>query len=476
MDVAPHMDERTIPLVVDVDGTLLKTDLLAESFRALLLSKPLQALRALGSIRSRAAFKRRVAQAVTLDLETLPMHQDVLALMKQAKAQGRPVYLASGADAIYVEALAARLGFLDGVFASDGITNLTRTHKARLLCTKFGAKGFDYIGNEHADFKVWNEARKVLVVATAGRIAEKAKSRYRDVELVGKPTQARTYIRAMRVHQWAKNLLIFVPMVMAHAVAPSQLLLGVMAFFSFSCCASAVYLLNDWADIDHDRKHPTKRDRTFASGALSLAQGAKLVMLLLMISLLLGLWLPPAFLPALGVYFLLTLSYSLWLKHHAIIDVMTLACLYGIRLLCGAALGVALSDWLVAFSVFLFLSLAMIKRCAELHNCIAQGRSKPMGRGYQLSDVNVMFAMATASGYVAVLVLAFYLQSPDVSMLYSYPKQLWGACLILAYWISRVLLLTARGQMNEDPVTFAVTDRASLACAVLLGLLLSLSL
>jgi 4-hydroxybenzoate polyprenyltransferase len=246
---------------------------------------------------------------------------------------------------------------------------------------------------------------------------------------------------------------------------------ALIAFFSFSLCASSAYLVNDLLDLDADRGHPFKRQRKLASGNLSLVRGAQLICGLLVASLALALLLPGKFLLALVIYYAVTLSYSLWLKHAALIDVMTLACLYGIRILSGAALGITLSDWLVVFSFFLFLSLAMIKRCAELINCVADGRQQPMGRGYALRDITPIFNMATASGYVAVLVLALYIHNPDVYALYTHPKYLWGVCLVLAYWISRVLLLTSRGQMNEDPVIFATTDRASLLCGIVLAVL-----
>jgi 4-hydroxybenzoate polyprenyltransferase/phosphoserine phosphatase len=468
-----HNDSQNVPLVCDVDGTLLKTDLLAESFRALLLQKPLEALAALRRIKNRAAFKRYVAERITLDIATLPVNHDVLELVKEARAQGRKVYLASASDRIYIEALARHYdGLFDGVFASNGTVNLKGETKAQVLCDAFGEGGFDYVGDSSCDVPVWQKAR-AAIVAGSGSVARKAAGQLPHIRTLGKQSSLSDYAKALRVHQWSKNMLVFVPTVMAHKLSAQHLLPALTAFFSFCFCASSAYLLNDWFDIDHDRQHPEKQHRTLASAKLSMVRSLQLVPLLLVMSAGLAALLPKPFLMTLTAYYALTLAYSLWLKHTVLIDVITLACLYGIRIIAGAALGIPLSEWLVAFSFFLFLSLAMVKRCAELINCASEGKDKPAGgRGYILNDIPAVFSMATASGYVAVLVLAFYIQNPEVSALYTYPRHLWGACLILTYWISRVLLLTSRGEMHEDPVIFAMTDRVSLTCGVALATLI----
>jgi 4-hydroxybenzoate polyprenyltransferase/phosphoserine phosphatase len=468
-----NMDTRNVPLILDVDGTFLKTDLLAESFRALLLQKPAKAFAALQLIGNRAAFKQYVAENITLDIAKLPVNKDILAIAKQARVQGRRVYLASASDRIYIEPLARHYPDLfDGVFASNGAVNLKGETKAKVLCDAFGAGGFDYAGDSLSDFPVWQKARKVIVVSNTRSVSEKVALQFPQALILEGHNGLIEHMKAMRIHQWSKNLLIFVPTIMAHLLAPSQLLPALIAFFSFSFCASSVYLLNDWFDIDSDRQHPEKQHRTFASGNLSVIRGMQLILLLLALSLALALQLPKEFVITLTAYYSLTLAYSLWLKHLAIIDVIVLACLYGIRIISGAALGVHLSEWLVVFSFFLFLGLAMVKRCAELINCAAEGKDRPAGRGYILGDIPAAFCMATASSYVAVLVLAFYIQSPEVKLLYTYPKHLWGACVILTYWVSRVLMLTSRGEMHEDPVIFAMTDRASLICGALLGALI----
>jgi 4-hydroxybenzoate polyprenyltransferase/phosphoserine phosphatase len=464
-------NEKDVPLVVDIDGTLLLTDLLAESFRLLMLREPLKALKGLSLRHNRASFKQYYAATLLPDMARMPVNAAMLDYVKQAKAQGRKVYLASASDHRLVQALADHMGLFDGIFASDGVTNLRAEAKAKALCDAFGEHGFDYAGNSDKDYPVWQKARGVIVAGTSASVRKEALRRFPHAQLVGEANRFSDYAKAMRVHQWFKNLLIIVPTIAAHMLHASQWIVALVAFLSFSLCASSVYLLNDWFDLDHDRIHPLKRRRMLASGQIPISEGTILIPVLLAGSLILGLFLPKAFLLVLGVYYLLTFSYSLWFKNQLLVDVVILACLYGIRIVSGGTLGIPLSDWLVVFSFFLFLSLAIIKRCAELINCSAEERGNPAGRGYLVGDTGTMMGMATASGYVAVLVLALYIQHPDVNQLYTHPKYLWAACVVFTYWISRVLLLTSRGQMNEDPVIFAMTDRVSWFCGFLLILL-----
>jgi 4-hydroxybenzoate polyprenyltransferase len=282
-------------------------------------------------------------------------------------------------------------------------------------------------------------------------------------------------MRALRVHQWLKNLLIFLPPLAAHTLSIDAMLNSLLAFLSFCFCASGVYLLNDLIDLDSDRQHPTKRLRPLAAGIIPLKVGLILSPVLTGAAVVLALWLPGRFLLVLAGYYLLALGYALWLKRWMMIDVVVLACLYGIRVAAGgAATEVPLSVWLVAFSLFLFFSLALVKRCAELIERAGRGSGEVPGRGYHQNDLASLESMATTSGYLSVLVLALYINNSMVGRLYSAPDVLWLMCIILLYWIGRVLLLTHRGQMLEDPVVFAATDRVSLllgglSCAVIAG-------
>ena len=474
----PLVAER--PLVVDLDGTLLRTDLLVESCFALLAEAPLRLpAAAVALTRGRAAFKARVAAEVTLDLAGLPFNDEFLTFLRAEHARGRRIFLASAADASYVRALADALGLFEGVFASDGARNLKGAAKARVLCAAFGRGGFDYAGNATADLDVWQEAGGVVAVNVSPGLLRTVLRRFPGASIIApRKLAARDYLRALRPHQWLKNLLLLVPGFAAHRFDGAMALACALAFVSFSLCASSVYLLNDLLDLRHDRKHRTKRHRPLAAGRIDMLHGVAMFCAALLGAVGVGLLLPPPFLAALGVYYALTLAYSLTLKRRAILDVMTLAGLYGMRIVAGgAATAVTLSPWLLAFSVFFFLCLALVKRSTELTD--RRGRDaavEPSGRGYKLADLAVLQTMAAASGYVAVLVFILYINSPGVAGVYAAAERLWAIPGILLYWISRVLILTHRGEMHDDPVLFAARDRASLICAGLIALVVLASI
>lgn len=469
-------DAERIPLVVDLDGTLLRSDLLVESFFALLSSRPFAALAALPLIaKGRSTFKSKLADEVVLDLHTLPLNENVVAFIKAERAKGRPVYLASAADHRYVEALAEHLGLFEGAFGSDERSNLAGEVKARLLCEKFGEKGFDYIGNAKADEAIWRKARQVLIADAPGGLVRRVRTWSPDAHIVSqRATTLRDYLKALRVQQWLKNLLVFVPAAAGHELS-NHLLACIVAFFSFSLCASSVYIINDLLDLRNDRLHQRKRFRPLAAGKVPLQLGMAAVPVLLGGSALLAILISPAFLGVLTLYFALTLLYSLVLKRKMMVDVIALAGLYGTRLLAGSvASGVALSPWLAALSTFLFVSLALVKRCTELNDRKAHGRDNPPGRGYRIDDLGMLEAMATSSGYVSVLVMALYLNSQAAIGLYSHPERLWLICVVMLYWLSRILILTKRNEMNDDPVVFAATDKISLVCgAVVIAIVLA---
>ncbi len=461
------------PLVVDLDGTLIKTDLLIESFLLLLGAHPFRALADLATLgQSKAAFKARIADQVMIDPQSLPLNQIVLARLRAEKAAGRALYLASASNIRYVEAVAAHLGLFDGVFASDSTHNLAGTAKMNRLCVAFGAGGFDYIGDSLVDMAVWGQAAGVLVVSPSPSLRRAVSARFPHAEIIDNAgIPLKELIRAVRPHQWLMNLLIFVPLLAAHAIAAGSLTASLLAFLSFGFCASSVYLLNDLLDLANDRRHPSKCRRPFAAGLIPLTHGLVLIPILIVISVVLALGLPRLFLVVLASYYLLTLGYSLWLKRRVMVDVVLLACLYGIRVVAGGvAVAVPLSVWLVAFSLFLFFSLALVKRCTELIDHVGKGAGDPPGRGYRQEDLPILESMATASGYISVLVLALYINNPVVGHLYTVPELLWPICAILLYWISRILVLTHRGEMHDDPVIFAVTDRISLISGVLMVL------
>ena len=467
------------PLVVDLDGTLVRSDLLVESFLALLSARPLQALRALVTLRrGKAAFKAALADRAQVDVHTLPYAPAVLAQLEAARAQGRPTVLASASDARYVRAVADHLGGFDAAIGSEQGVNLSGVRKAEVLVARYGEGGFDYVGDHAVDAPVWARARRGFVHAPSAALSRRLRGAGLEVELVGeRPRRARAYLKALRPHQWLKNALVFAPALAGHAGGWSWLAC-VAAFASFSLCASSVYLVNDLLDLSADRDHARKRRRPFASGDVPLAHGMAMAPLLVLAAVAVGLWLPGKFLLVLAGYFSLTLAYSLGLKRIVMIDVVTLACLYGARLLAGsAATGVPLSRWLEALAVFLFLSLALVKRGAELTDRIAAGKGDPSGRDYRLSDLPMVESMGAAAGFTAVLVLALYLNSPDVDAMYRNPHRMWLICVVVLYWVSRMLMKAHRGEMHDDPVVFAVRDRVSLVCgAVCAGVVASAAL
>jgi 4-hydroxybenzoate polyprenyltransferase/phosphoserine phosphatase len=468
-----------VPLVVDMDGTLTKVDLLHESFAQLLATQPLRAIAAPAKITDgRAAFKKAVADHILPDPRTIPFNESVLDAVREARRQGRKVYLATASDQRVADVIADFAGGFDGVFASSQSVNLSGKTKAECLVKAFGTYGFDYIGNAAADIPVWRAARTALVVnASAGLMRRLARELPDAIELSRRDTSIKPFLKSLRPHQWLKNLLVFVPALAAHDFSVSAILMLAAAFVSFSLGASSIYLVNDMLDLPHDRAHAEKRRRPLATGAMSIVQAFVLAGVAITLSLALGMLLPWAFLLVLGIYIALSVSYSMYLKRKLMVDVVALAALYGIRVLAGAAVvGIPLSAWLVGFCFFMFLSLALMKRTAEIMTLPDDSTGNVKGRGYRRADLPVLHALSAASGFVAVLVLALYINSPEVKLLYNHPEVLWGICMILVYWLGRALFLTGRCEMRQDPVIFAATDRISLLSGALFLAVFALAL
>lgn len=480
MDVSASasLEDRDVPLVVDLDGTLVRTDTLVEAFLHLLATRPFAAMRAVFALRGgKAALKARVAELSPIEAETLPLNADVLTFLQSEKAKARRIYLATAADRRHAAAIADHLGLFDGVFASEGGVNLSGKAKAAALTEAFGQQGFDYIGDAMVDLPVWGEAKRAFVANARPAVERAVRRNFAEWRIVaGRESGSLAMVRALRPHQWLKNLLIFVPLIAAHQAGIAALQ-AVLAFLSFSLCASGAYLLNDLLDLRGDRRHPRKKLRPFAAGTLGPTQGAAMVPLLLGGAFALALTLPMKFALVLALYMVLTTGYSLYVKRLAMIDVTVLACLYGARIMAGAAAtGIDISPWLLVFSLFFFFSLALIKRCTELIGRRAASAGDPPGRAYQLDDLPLLEMMAAASAYVSVLVLALYVNSAAVTALYRKPHFLWAGCIVLMFWMSRTLLMTHRDQMHDDPVVFAVTDRVSLLCGLVLAGLVAISL
>jgi 4-hydroxybenzoate polyprenyltransferase/phosphoserine phosphatase len=455
------------PLCVDLDGTLVKSDTLIDSVVLLIRTHPLAALQLPLWLRfGKAGFKSRITSLVSLDVPHLPYNRVLLEYLEEQRGEGRKLYLATGADGQLAERIAAHLGLFDAVLASDGATNLTGKNKLASLQQRFAAEGFDYVGNATPDLPLLAHAGEAMVANPDAALRSQLRRQKVTVsrEFRDRAAPPRAFLKAIRLHQWAKNILIFVPLLLAHVLQLHTALLAVFAFISFGLCASATYVVNDLLDIEADRRHPKKRLRPFASGDLSVITGVGIIVLFLAASLTIAtLLLPLDFLGWLLLYLVATLSYSMWLKRVGLVDVILLSGLYTLRLLAGgAAAQVYFSPWLAGFSLFLFLSLAMVKRFSELQNARARGSILSNGRGYLLVDIEQLRSFGTASAYASVVVFSMYISNGEVMALYKHPSRMWLITPLMILWLSRVWLLASRGELDEDPVIFAVTDRMSL--------------
>lgn len=473
------MSDKNVALAVDLDGTLLHTDLMVESMLAVLKKNVLLVLlMPLWLLRGKAAFKRELARRVELDVVSLPYNEAVLDCIHDARQAGRPVILSTGSDELLVEPVAAHLNLFDRVQASDGERNLTRTNKRDALIELYGEGGYDYIGNSRADIPVWSGARKCLAVCALSDRRRLEHGVILDRIMVPPGGGAGRWLRTLRIHQWLKNLLLFVPLLLSHSYSSTALIGDVLlAFVTFCLCCSTVYVINDLLDLPYDRRHPNKRRRPFASGELPVFAGLALAPFLLLTVLLLLSVQPVAFAQVTAIYFVITCGYSLVLKRIAIVDVLTLAALYTLRIIAGAAvLGITVSFWLLAFSMFIFMSLALLKRYAELlETPVEEPAARLSGRGYARSDAGFLATLGAASGYSSVVVMALYINSDIVIQLYSMRPVLWFICPVLLFWISHMWFAAHRGIMHDDPIVFAVKDVISLLSAAAIALLFYLA-
>jgi 4-hydroxybenzoate polyprenyltransferase/phosphoserine phosphatase len=463
------------PLCVDLDGTLVKSDTLIDSLLLLVRTHPLRALRApLWLKGGKAGLKARVSAEVQLDAAHLPYNRSLLEYLAAERAEGRKLYLTTGADTVLAHRIAAHLGLFEEVLASDGTTNLTGDNKLVSLKKRFPDEGFDYVGNASPDVPLLENAGEAMVANPSLTLRTILKARKIPVsrQFDDRGAPLKIFLKAIRLHQWAKNILIFVPLLLAHALRLPLILDAVVAFLSFSLCASATYIVNDLLDIEADRRHHKKRHRPFAAGDLPVPAGIGIIVLFLSLAFVGAALLPGAFLGWLVLYLVTTLSYSLYLKRVVLIDVILLSGLYTLRMLAGgAATNVNFSPWLAAFSIFLFLSLAMVKRFSELQNIRARGNTLSNGRGYLLADIEQIRSFGTASAYASVVVLAFYIYGSGAAGLYRHPTRMWLMTPLVILWLSRVWLLASRGELDEDPVIFAVTDRMSLLIGAAIALI-----
>ena len=490
MPIPPSaLDIATLPaLCVDLDGTLVKSDTLHDSALAVARQHPRALVNIPGwLVQGKAALKRHLANTIQLDVVHLPYNRELLQYLEQQRATGRPLYLATAADADTANRIAAHLGLFTGVLASDGQLNLAGKNKLAAFQSRFG-DNFSYIGNALPDLPLLQHCHQhgqepMVANPTPSLRAALRKAHITPVRTFDeRASPLKAWLKAIRLHQWAKNVLIFLPLLLAHAWAPGLVAGAALAFLSFGLCASATYIVNDLLDLEADRQHPRKRLRPFASGDLSALAGVVIIVLFLAASLTLAILVPRVvsalspdfalldpfrFLVWLAIYLVTTLAYSLRFKRVVMVDVIVLSGLYTVRILAGsAATGVVVSTWLASFSIFFFLSLAFVKRFAELENLRERGGVSIGGRGYHVADIEQLRSFGSASGYASVVVLTLYISNLDAAQLYRHTNRLWLLVPVLLLWISRLWLLASRGQLNEDPVVYAITDRRSL----LLGL------
>lgn len=454
------------PLCVDCDGTLISTDLLFEAFLLMLKQYPVGVFFIpFWLFKGKVYLKEKLAHHVIFNWVDLPYRQSVLNLIKCARSEGRHVVLVTASPLTWANGIANHLACFDQVLATEKGVNLSGVNKAAHLTKLYGERGFDYVADSVIDLPIWAVANKAIVVSKHLSLSKQAANVATNVQLIQLPsTKFAVYLRALRTHQWLKNLLVIVPLLAAHQLQSLQTLTQVMyAFIAFSLCASSVYVLNDLLDLDADRQHVRKRIRPFAACNIPIWQGMLMVPILLSAAFVVSFLLPTHFSLVLAAYFIMTLAYSVRLKRQVIVDVMLLAGLYTMRIIAGAAATVIKpSFWLLAFSMFIFLSLALIKRYSELLITLQNNKQAAAGRGYCVNDLPLLMSIGTSSGLGSVLILSLYLNNPETNIMYPNITWLWLMPPLLLYWISRMWMKAHRGQVDDDPVVFAARDWQSL--------------
>ena len=459
-----------IPLIVDLDGTLVLSDTLHESVARFFFQNPFLNLfkMLVWLFYGKAKFKEQLSLQTNIRPELLPYNQPFLDWIKIQKETGRKLFLCTAAGKAIADKVSIHLNIFDEVFCSSAISNNSAKKKALFLKDKFGENNYIYAGNSFDDIRVWENAAKKIVVNPSSALKTKLKNA--NPQYIFFPSEKKilfSFLKPLRIHQWAKNLLIFFPLIAAHQLYNlDNILMLFGAFFSISLCASSTYIINDIIDLDSDRLHPRKKYRSFASGEIPL-QFALLILLMLPASIFLSSMIGKNFMIILLLYILLTISYSLFLKIIPVIDCIVLAALYTIRIIAGAlVIDNTPSFWLIAFSILFFFSLAFLKRYSELLSAKNLGETIIHGRGYFSSDSPLILSLGVSSALGSVIVMMLYLNSPEILQLYNYPEIVWFTIPILLFWISYIWLQANRGHMHDDPVIFAIKDHVSILSAI----------
>lgn len=470
---------KKAPICVDCDGTLLNTDLLHEAlFRLMRQAFFSIFLIPIWIVKGKANLKMQVASRVSIDAKLLPYNNALLNYLEIEKKKGHELVLATASPLKFAEAIKVHTGIFTSVVATEDNINMSGLNKAIRLVDLFGEKGFIYAGNDSNDFDVWRHASGAVVVNAPKSYIPRVNSLCPVIKyLPAKPIEIVEYFKELRVHQWLKNILIFLPILAAHKVNEIELLNNaILAFFAYCFCASSVYILNDLLDLPSDRSHPRKKNRPFALGSIPISHGVIIIPVLLILAIIASVKVSEVFLIVIAGYYLTTMIYSLSLKNKVVVDVITLSILYTFRIIAGAAAtSITPSFWLLAFSMFLFFSLAMVKRYSELLIILSQKKVSASGRGYRVNDLPLLMSLGGSSGFLSVLVMALYINSLDNRGLYLYPIALWAILPILLYWISRVWLKAHRGEMHDDPLVFAIKDKISICVAGIMGIAIAIA-
>lgn len=455
------------PLFVDLDETLVLTDTLWESCLLYIKRYPIQSWRLIiWLFYGKAYFKEQIARKVIPDAEALPYNTEVVKYIRKQKEDGKDIYLLTAANQRIADSVSKFIKIFTVSIGSSSKLNLKSKEKLRVIKEIAGTGQFDYIGDSKADIPIFIEANTAIICNNSKRIINKLNIIQDKITILPntRTNLFRQWIKALRVHQWSKNMLLFLAILMSHRILEPNLFKQVLvAFFSFSLSASAVYILNDLFDLGADRKHPSKKNRPFASGRLPVVSGICAIPILLIISFLLAVsLLPHTFIIILILYLITTTAYSLYLKEKIILDVIILGALYTLRVLAGGlAVDIGVSSWLLGFSWFFFLSLAFMKRYADLLLIKNNNQEEIFGRGYSTADLGIVQKSGITSGFISLLVLVLYINSDQVIELYKEPSMFWLTIPVLLYWLMRMWLVAHRGKMTDDPIIFAIKDKIS---------------
>jgi 4-hydroxybenzoate polyprenyltransferase len=460
------------PIVVDLDGTLTATDTLVESVLQFIKQSPFNLLRLpFWLLKGRAAFKDAVCSRAAISADRLPYREALLVYLRCEKSRGRRIILATAAHKSIAQGVSDHLALFDDVLATDVGRNLKGSVKLEAIQEKLGTD-FVYAGDSRSDIPIWNAAQAAILVGASAGLAKSVRDRNPvEQEFSKEPIGFSTWMKALRVHQWLKNLLLFVPLLTAFSFMDiGKLATTALAFLSFSFAASVTYMFNDLWDLESDRAHPRKKDRPFASARIPILTGLVVAGCLLMLAFALALVVSQAFFLMLLLYVILTSSYSWMFKKYVLIDVIMLSLLYTLRILAGSvAAAIPTSEWLLAFSVFMFLSLALVKRCSELISLEQIGNIAARGRDYRVADLAVLSPLGVASAMSAVVVFGLFINSPDTRSRYATPGLLWLVAIGLIYWLARLWIKTSRGEMHDDPVIYAIKDHGSRSTVIVMG-------